>query len=82
MDRLDPTPLWQQLLAVLRDMIESGELQPRQALPSESRLQQEYEVSRGTVRKALDVLRSDRLVVTITGRGTYVNPRDRWHKEQ
>jgi GntR family transcriptional regulator len=81
-DRLDPTPLWQQLLAVLRDMIESGELQPRQALPSESRLQQEYEVSRGTVRKALDVLRSDRLVVTITGRGTYVNPRDRWHKEQ
>jgi len=78
-DRLDPTPLWQQLAAVLRQMIESGEIEPRQPLPSESRLEQQYEVSRGTVRKALDVLRSDHLVVTITGRGTYVNPRDRWH---
>lgn len=75
-DHLDPTPLWEQLASVLRGMIESGELQPRQPLPSESQLQQEYGVSRGTIRKALDQLRTDNLIVTITGRGTYVKPRN------
>lgn len=73
-DHLDPTPLWKQLAAVLRQMIQSGELKPRAPLPSESQLQQQYEVSRGTIRKALDQLREDGLVVTITGRGTFVKP--------
>jgi GntR family transcriptional regulator len=58
-------------------MITSGELQPRAPLPSESYLQQEQEVSRGTVRMAVAILRDEELVVTIGGRGTFVSPRDK-----
>jgi GntR family transcriptional regulator len=71
-DHMDPTPLYVQLAGILRRMITSGELQPRSALPSESYLQQEHGVSRGTVRMAMGVLREEGLVVTIAGRGTFV----------
>jgi DNA-binding GntR family transcriptional regulator len=74
-DHLDPTPLYEQLAAVLRRMITSGELQPRDALPSESQLMGEHGVSRGTIRRALDILREEGRVVTIGGRGTFVSPK-------
>ena len=51
-DQLDPTPLYVQLANILRAMIEAGELAPRAPLPSESYLQQQHGVSRGTVRTA------------------------------
>ena len=73
-DHLDPTPLYEQLARVLRQMIQSSELRPREPVPSESQLQQEYGVSRGTIRRALDILRDEGLVVTIAGRGTFVKP--------
>ena len=72
---MDPTPLYVQLADVLRQMITSGELQPRSALPSESYLQQEQGVSRGTVRMAIGILRDEGLVITIGGRGTFVKDR-------
>lgn len=75
-DHMDPTPLYVQLAGILRDMITSGELQPRAPLPSESYLQQEQGVSRGTVRMAVRILRDEGLVVTIGGRGTFVRARD------
>ncbi|HLI75443.1 MAG TPA: GntR family transcriptional regulator [Acidobacteriaceae bacterium] len=71
-DHMDPTPLYVQLANILRGMIESGDLQPRAALPSESYLQQQHGVSRGTVRMAIGILRDEGLVVTIGGRGTFV----------
>ena len=73
-DHLDPTPLYEQLAAVLRQMIKSGQLRPRDPVPSESQLQQEHGVSRGTIRRALEILRDEGLVVTIAGRGTFVKP--------
>lgn len=75
-DHMDPTPLYTQLAGILREMITSGELQPRSTLPSESYLQQEQGVSRGTVRMAIAILRDEGLVVTISGRGTFVKTRD------
>jgi DNA-binding GntR family transcriptional regulator len=69
---MNPTPLYTQLADILREMITSGELQPRSLLPSESFLQQEQGVARGTVRTAIGILRDEGLVVTISGRGTYV----------
>ncbi len=69
---MNPVPLYTQLADILRDMITSGELQPRSPLPSESYLQQEQGVSRGTVRMAVAALRDEGLVVTISGRGTFV----------
>ena len=73
-DHLDPTPLYVQLADILREMIASGDLPPRALLPSESYLEQEHAVSRGTVRLAMGVLRDEGLVVTIKGRGTFVRP--------
>jgi GntR family transcriptional regulator len=66
------TPLWRQLADILRSQIESGELESGRVMPSEATLMQEHELARGTVRKALDVLVEDGLVVRVQGRGTYV----------
>lgn len=76
-DHMDPTPLYVQLADILRGMIASGELQPRAPLPSESYLQQEQGVARGTVRMAVAILREEGLVVTIGGRGTFVSAKDK-----
>jgi DNA-binding GntR family transcriptional regulator len=73
---MNPTPMYTQLADILREMITSGELEPRSPLPSESYLQQEHGIARGTVRMAIGVLRNEGLVVTISGRGTYVTARD------
>jgi GntR family transcriptional regulator len=74
-DQLDPTPLKVQLANVLRGQIESGALEPGRPLPSESYLQGEHGVSRGTVREAVAILRDEGLVITIQGRGTFVAQR-------
>jgi DNA-binding GntR family transcriptional regulator len=71
-DRFDATPLYEQLAAILRAMIESGELAPRDPLPSEPYLMQTHGLSRDTVRHALDVLRAEGLIQTFSGRGTFV----------
>ena len=71
-DQMDPEPLWSQLAAILRKQIKSGELAPGALLPSESYLQEEHGVGRSTVRHALQVLRDEGLVITITARGTFV----------
>jgi DNA-binding GntR family transcriptional regulator len=73
---MNPTPLYVQLADILREMIMSGGLEPRSPLPSESYLQQEHGVARGTVRQAVGILRDEGLVVTISGRGTFVTARD------
>jgi DNA-binding GntR family transcriptional regulator len=65
-------PVYRQLAQVLRDDIESGRLGPGAPLPSESSLVQEHGISRDTVRKAMDLLRADGLVITVQGKGTYV----------
>ncbi len=71
-DHHDPIPVYQQLAAIIRGQIQRGELPPRSALPSESYLQQRYGVSRGTARKAVELLRSEGIVYTVPQRGTYV----------
>jgi GntR family transcriptional regulator len=66
----DPTPLHEQLAAILRAQIASGEIKDK--LPSESYLQQQHGVSRGTVRRAIELLAAEDLVFTIRARGTFV----------
>jgi len=69
------TPLYEQLAAILRQKINSGELGHLDPLPSETRLTQEYEISRDTARRAIEALRDDGLVFTVAQRGTFVGPR-------
>ena len=60
--------------SMLRARIESGELPPRRAVPSKRMLMQEFGIAGGTVDRAIDILRGEGLVRTVTGRGIYVVP--------
>ena len=73
---MSPTPLYVQLADLLQGMIERGELAAGSPLPSESYLQQEHGLARGTVRAAVRLLRERGLVATMPQRGTYVLPAD------
>lgn len=67
-------PAYVQLAGILREQIERGLIAAGAPIPSETTLQQEYGVSRGTVRKAIELIRDHGLVVTVQGRGTFVKP--------
>lgn len=69
-----PEPLFEQLAAILRAKIESGEWPAGSKIPAELALQQTYDVGRGTVRKALAMLREEGHIVTFDGRGSFVPP--------
>jgi GntR family transcriptional regulator len=56
--------------------IASGELAPGARLRSERDLAEHYEVSYGSVRRAMEVLRERGLITTIHGRGTFVADRE------
>ncbi len=75
---LDPQssqPLYLQLQRALRDAIEKGALSPDDALPSERQLAAELGISRITVRKALDGLAEQGLLVRRHGSGNFVGGR-------
>jgi DNA-binding GntR family transcriptional regulator len=68
-------PVWRQLTAILRDQITSGQIAPGKLLPSARTLSQTYEVSDGTVKRAIAALRAEGLVKSVPGRGTYAAER-------
>lgn len=68
----DRSPLYLQVRAVLLERIENGTWKPGATLPSEIALGHELGVSQGTVRKGLDSLVRDQLLVRRQGRGTFV----------
>ena len=68
-------PLYRQLQDALRRAIESSVLGPQDALPPERDLATDFEVSRITVRKALDGLVSEGLLLRKQGAGTFVSGR-------
>jgi DNA-binding GntR family transcriptional regulator len=71
-----PVPKYVQLADILERRIASGELVPNRPLPSEKYLMAEYDVARGTARRAVEVLRERDLVFTVPQRGTYVKPKE------
>jgi DNA-binding GntR family transcriptional regulator len=75
-DATDHTrPEYRRLAADLRALIESGDLGPGDALPSESTLARQYAVSRGTARHALAELEGAGLVESMHGKGRFVRQR-------
>jgi DNA-binding GntR family transcriptional regulator len=67
---------WVQIAAWLRGRMEAGEFRPGEdSLPCEKDLQELFEVSRDTARRAVGQLWDEGLVVTGPRRGTYVVPR-------
>ena len=71
-DHEGDVPVYQQLVSILRARIASGDLAPRRPLPSIKTLTQEYGIAKGTVEKAIQVLRDAGEVRTVIGRGVYV----------
>lgn len=67
-----PEPSYVQLADILRARIRSGELGPRQAIPSITYLVGETGLAIGTVRRAIGVLVEEGLIYTVPGRGTFV----------
>jgi GntR family transcriptional regulator len=66
------SPLYQQIKALITQGLESGEWKPGEIIPSEVELAARYKVSQGTVRKAIDELAADNLLVRRQGKGTFV----------
>jgi GntR family transcriptional regulator len=67
-------PLHHQVYVVLRQQILDGQFPPEQAMPSEHRLEVLFSVSRITIRRALDRLAGEGLIVRRHGKGTYAQP--------
>jgi DNA-binding GntR family transcriptional regulator len=70
-DHGSPEPAYLQLAAILRGRIKAGEWSTG-PLPSGPALEQEYQVGRDTVLRAIKMLRDEGLVFTVKRRGTYV----------
>ena len=66
------SPLYQQIKQLILASLQQGEWQPGEAIPSELELANRFKVSQGTVRKAIDELAAENLVVRRQGRGTFV----------
>jgi GntR family transcriptional regulator len=75
LDPKESLPLYQQLQRGLRDAIEKRILAPDDALPSERQLAEELGISRITVRKAIDGLATEGLLVSRQGSGNFVSSR-------
>ncbi|MDO5288661.1 MAG: GntR family transcriptional regulator [Pseudomonadota bacterium] len=69
--------LYQEVMRQLIDDIQRGVVGPGDALPSESELAQRFKVSIGTLRRAVDGLVADNILVRQQGRGTFVGRQDR-----
>src|SRR5438105_12467665 len=66
------SPLYQQIKTLITRSLESGEWRPGEAIPSEMDLAARFKVSQGTVRKAIDELATENLLVRRQGKGTFV----------
>jgi GntR family transcriptional regulator len=74
---IDPyaaVPKYYQLASILRQQIDNGEWQPREPIPSERQLEVLYNVSRTTIREAIDYLTRQGYLYREHGRGTFVSP--------
>gem|GEM_PF-158540 len=72
-DRSLGLPLYVQLANILRRQINEGLYLPGDQLPSEAMLVQAYKVSPMTVRRAINLLAEQNVVVAFQGKGTFVN---------
>jgi len=66
------SPLYQQIKVLILQSLQAGEWKPGEAIPSEMDLAARFRVSQGTVRKAIDELAAENLVVRRQGKGTFV----------
>jgi GntR family transcriptional regulator len=65
-------PLYDQIKVLITQSLIGGEWRPGEMIPSEVDLAQRYKVSQGTVRKAIDSLATENILIRRQGKGTFV----------
>ena len=70
------SPLYRQIKDFLIRSLEQGEWGPGDAIPSEGELAVRFNVSQGTVRKAIDEMAPENMLVRRQGKGTFVATHD------
>lgn len=70
--RTNPAPLYVQVREALRRDITTRQLRPGDQLPTESELEQQFAVSRATIRQAVGELEAEGVLRRVQGRGTFV----------
>ena len=66
------SPLYLQIKGLITRGLQGGEWKPGEAIPSEGDLARRFGVSQGTVRKAIDAMASENLLIRRQGKGTFV----------
>jgi len=66
------SPLYRQIKSLMLHALETAEWRPGQAIPSEQELAVRFGVSQGTVRKAIDEMAAENLLIRKQGKGTFV----------
>ena len=66
------SPLYQQIKVLILNSLQAGEWKPGELIPSEIDLAGRFRVSQGTVRKAIDELAAENLLIRRQGKGTFV----------
>lgn len=66
------SPLYRQIKDFLIRSLEEGEWRPGDSIPSEGELASRFNVSQGTVRKAIDEMAAENLLIRRQGKGTFV----------
>ena len=66
------SPLYRQIKDLMVRSLEAGEWEPGGAIPSEADLAARFGVSQGTVRKAIDEMAAENMLVRRQGKGTFV----------
>lgn len=69
-------PLYEQIKVLITQSLIGGEWRPGHLIPSEIDLAKRYKVSQGTVRKAIDSLASEHILIRRQGKGTFVATHD------
>jgi GntR family transcriptional regulator len=70
-------PLYKDVKRRMMDALSRGEWPPGDAIPAERRLSERYAISIGTVRKAIDELVAENILIRQQGRGTFVASHNR-----
>ncbi|MDX1585131.1 MAG: GntR family transcriptional regulator [Balneolaceae bacterium] len=73
MDLKEGTPLHKQISDWLKQEIRAGNLEVNEKLPSENELSEKFDVSRVTVRRALQTLENEQLIYRCQGLGSFVS---------
>ena len=66
------SPLYRQIKGLILSNLHAGEWKPGESIPSEIELAARFRVSQGTVRKAIDELAAENLLLRRQGKGTFV----------